>query len=62
MIHNFSAPQPVTGHMDGGLSLLLKGDGTGRLPVDPTESGLVVPGDAKGPATVDPIGMAGQTS
>jgi hypothetical protein len=54
MVQNFFAPQPETGHMDGGLSLLLLGNGTGDFhPVWPDRSGLVVPGDAKGLATMD---------
>jgi hypothetical protein len=40
--------------MDGGLSLLLKGDGTGSFtPVWPDASGLVVPGDAKSLTVTD---------
>jgi hypothetical protein len=40
--------------MDGGLSLLLKGDGKGNfVPVWPDESGLVVPGDAKSLSVTD---------
>ncbi len=51
---NFFTPQAETGRMDGGLSLLLLGDGTGAFtPVWPNESGLVVPGDAKGLTTAD---------
>lgn len=48
LVQNSFAPQPETGHMDGGLSLLMLGDGRGELrAVWPSESGLVVPGDAK---------------
>lgn len=44
---NFFAPQAETGRFDSGLSMLLRGDGTGTLtPVWPAESGLLVPGDA----------------
>jgi hypothetical protein len=54
LLQNFFAPQPETGRMDGGLSLLLKGDGTGGVtPVGPAESGLLVSGDAKGLGTTD---------
>ena len=43
---NFYSPQRETGHMDGGVGLLLKGDGGGNWsPVWPKESGLVVPRD-----------------
>jgi hypothetical protein len=48
LVQNFFAPQAETGRMDGGLSWLLLGDGTGRFePVWPDQSGLVVPDDAK---------------
>ena len=51
---NFFSPQAKTGRMDGGLSLLLKGAGDGTFaPVWPHESGLVVPGDAKGLTAAD---------
>ncbi|MCH8992044.1 MAG: CRTAC1 family protein [Acidobacteria bacterium] len=51
---NFFSPQPETGRMDGGLSLLLRGDGRGALsPTSAAASGLVVPGDAKGLAVCD---------
>jgi hypothetical protein len=47
VVQNFSGPQRETGYMDGGVSHLLLGDGSGMLkPVSPDESGLVVPGDA----------------
>src|SRR6185369_8744905 len=49
LAQNFLGPQPETGRMDGGLSLLLRGNGDGSFtPVWPNESSLVVPGDAKG--------------
>ena len=51
---NFYAPQPETGHMDGGIGLLLKGDGRGNLePVGPNESGILLGGDTKGLALCD---------
>lgn len=54
LVHNSFSPQPETGHTDGGLSLLLRGDGDGTFtPVWPHESGLVVPGDAKSLAVTD---------
>lgn len=47
LVQNFYSPQAETGHMDGGLSLLLMGQGDGTFsPVPPRESGLVVPHDA----------------
>ena len=48
MVGNSFSPQPETGHMDGGVGLVLRNDGRGNLsPVFPAESGFVVPGDAK---------------
>lgn len=46
MLQNFFSPQLETGRMNGGVSQLLAGHGDGRFtPVDPAESGLIVPGD-----------------
>ena len=54
IVGNSSSPQRETGNMDGGVSLLLKGDGLGGFdPVWPDESGLVVVGDARGIALTD---------
>jgi hypothetical protein len=48
VVQNFFSPQPETGQMDGGLSLLMLGNGDGTFqPVSPQQSGLVVTGDAK---------------
>ena len=48
MVQNFYGPEPETGHMAGGLSQLLTGDGKGNFePVSPQESGLVVFEDTK---------------
>jgi len=53
-VQNSFSPMPSIGRFDGGLSQLLRGDGRGGFtPVPPAESGLVVPGDAKGLAVVD---------
>lgn len=47
-VGNFFGSEPMTGRFDGGVSLLLRGDGHGHFtPVSPAESGLVVPGDAR---------------
>lgn len=47
-VQNLFAPVPAIGHFDGGLSQMLRGDGMGGFtPVPPSESGLVVRGDAK---------------
>ena len=52
--HNFFHPQIETGRMDGGLSLMQRNEGGGRLtPVPPIESGIEVAGDARGAAIVD---------
>jgi tetratricopeptide (TPR) repeat protein len=54
LVQNFFAPQPETGHMDGGVSLLLRGGGDGSFhPVWPNQSGLIVPGDATGLSSAD---------
>ena len=54
LVQNFFSPQPETGRMDGGLSLLLRGNGDGTFtPVWPNESGLLVPGDARSLAVTD---------
>ena len=51
---NFFSPQVETGRMDGGLSLLLRGNGDGTFePVWPAESGLIVHQDAKSLTTTD---------
>lgn len=48
LAQNFYSPQIETGRMSTGLSLLLTGDGKGGLlPVWPTSSGILEPGDAK---------------
>ena len=54
LAHNFFHREPETGRWNGGLGLLLAGDGAGGLtPVPAAESGLVAPGDARGLALVD---------
>ncbi len=54
MAQNFYAPQRETGRMDGGLSLLLKGDGTGQFePVWPRQSGIDLPHDTRRVAAAD---------
>jgi hypothetical protein len=46
VVQNFYGPQRETGYMDGGVSLLLLGDGTGQFEsVAPAISGLLVPWD-----------------
>ena len=48
LVQNFHSPQAETGRMDGGVSVLLLGDGTAKFePLLPDRSGLLVPGDAK---------------
>ena len=53
LAQNFYSPQQETGPMDGGLSLLLKGNPGAQNSQDywqtiwPLESGVVIPGDAK---------------
>ena len=51
---NFYGPQPETGRFDGGVGLLLHGNGDGSFVSVPAhESGIIVPGDAKATATAD---------
>jgi len=46
VVQNFYGPQRETGYMDGGVSLLLLGNGTGQFEsVAPAISGLIVPWD-----------------
>jgi len=53
-VQNSYSPIPSVGRFDGGLSQMLRGDGSGRLsPVPASESGLIVPGDAKALAVID---------
>ncbi len=52
--NNFFGSQPETGYMDGGLSLLMKGDGKGQVAsLWPAASGISVSGDANGLALAD---------
>ncbi len=51
---NFHGPQVETGRFDGGLSLLLVGDGTGAFrALAPVDSGIAVPGEGRGLALAD---------
>ncbi len=53
-VQNSYAPIPSVGRFDGGLGVLLRGDGHGRFAVaPPVESDLIVPGDAKALAMLD---------
>ena len=59
LAQNFFGPQRETGRMDGGLSLLLAGNGDGTfVPIWPKESGIVVEGDAKSLTLADVNGDA----
>jgi hypothetical protein len=54
LAQNYFSPRIGIGRMDGGLSLLLYGDGKcGFTPIMSEQSGLVVPGDAKSLTTMD---------
>ncbi len=54
LVQNFFGPQVETGRMDGGIGVLLLGQGDGSfVPVPADQSGLVVPGDAKALAVTD---------
>ncbi len=51
---NFLHPQPETGQMDGGLGLVLAGNGTGAFrPLGPLESGVCVTGQGMSLTRVD---------
>ncbi|MDA7916939.1 FG-GAP-like repeat-containing protein [Akkermansiaceae bacterium] len=51
---NFFSPQLETGNCDGGLSLLLLGNGDGSFrAASPDRSGIVIPGDAKAVSQLD---------
>jgi hypothetical protein len=53
-VQNSYAPIPAVGRFDGGLSQLLRGDGHGHFAlVPPSESNLLVTGDAKALAVLD---------
>ncbi len=53
-VQNSYAPPPVVGRFDGGLSQLLRGDGHGHFTcIPPSESNLIVTGDAKALSVVD---------
>jgi hypothetical protein len=54
LVQNFFSPQPETGRMDGGVSILCRGNGDGTFtPIPPEKSGLMVTGDAKSLVTTD---------
>jgi len=54
LVQNTYSPQPETGRMDGGLSVLLKNLGKGEfVPQESVMTGLLVPGDAKALALTD---------
>lgn len=60
LAQNFYTPQWETGRMDSGVGLLLAGDGDGTFkPISPSESGLVIAGDAKS-AVLDDINADGR--
>ena len=54
LTNNFFGSQPETGYMDGGLSLLIKGNGDGTFEeVWPNRSGISLSGDSNGLAIAD---------
>jgi hypothetical protein len=56
-VGNNFGPEPTTGRFDGGLGVLLKGDGHGNLlPQSPSDSGMLVQGDARSAVSYrDPV-------
>lgn len=60
-VGNNYGPEPSTGRFDGGVGLLLKGDGHGGFTaVAPWKSGLVAPGDCRGAWALDLPGQSGK--
>ncbi len=54
LAQNFYSPQPETGNIDGGLGLILRGEGDGSFqPLRVDQSGFLLPGDAKALALTD---------
>jgi hypothetical protein len=54
MAENFFNPQFETGPYDGGIGVMLKGDGKGNFEdIAPLRSGILLPGDARGLWSVD---------
>ena len=54
LAQNFYSMQPETGHVNGSIGLILKGIGAGNFsPVDPVDSGFILPGDAKALGVAD---------
>ncbi|MEZ5276568.1 MAG: FG-GAP-like repeat-containing protein [Opitutaceae bacterium] len=48
LAQNFNGPQVETGRYDGGLSLILVGDGTGGfVPMTPAQSGIAISGEGR---------------
>jgi len=53
-VQNFAGPQVETGRFDGGISLLLLGDGQGGFTAAPAQdSGICIPGEGRGVAMAD---------
>ncbi|WP_221031287.1 FG-GAP-like repeat-containing protein [Actomonas aquatica] len=58
-LQNFQGPQVETGWYNGGLSVVLAGDGRGHFtPLTPQQSGLAIPGEARAAALADLDGDA----
>lgn len=54
LAQNFSASQPDIGALNGGMGLVLRGNGRGGFqPVSPRESGLLAAGDSRAMVTMD---------
>jgi hypothetical protein len=59
-VGNNYGPEPSTGRFDGGVSLLLKGDGHGHLkPVLTWDSGLLASGDTRAAVALTLPGQKG---
>ncbi|MEZ5277456.1 MAG: VCBS repeat-containing protein [Opitutaceae bacterium] len=59
-VGNQFGPEPSTGRFDGGLGVILKGDGRGGFQAEsPARSGFVVPGEARSVAALESEADAG---
>jgi hypothetical protein len=57
LVGNSFGPEPSTGRFDGGVGLVLRGDGSGRfVPLAAVDSGLLVPGEANSAVALNVAG------
>lgn len=59
LVGNSFGPEPSTGRFDGGVGLVLRGDGSGRfVPLAAVDSGLLVPGEANSAVALNVAGRS----